>query len=62
MNEEEFLKEAKAYVEAVINCGTMSSVAMGQFARLRTVYEGKPAAGKWAKWAEHKDRKEGIIP
>ena len=60
--EEEMLKECTAFVEAVSNCGITSSVALAQYARLRNVYDGKPAEGKWAKWAERKDRQEGIIP
>lgn len=45
----EFVKEAMAFVEAVTNTGITSSVSMAQYARLRNVYEGKPAAGKWSK-------------
>ena len=58
----EMVKEASAFVEAVNDKGITSSYALAAYARLRNVYDGKPAEGKWARWAEEKDRREGIIP
>ena len=60
--EEAMIREASAFCAAVATYGMMHSNSLAAFARLRNVYDGKPAEGKWAKWAEHKDRQEGIIP
>lgn len=52
-----FAKQAAAYCQTVNDCGVMSSVAMGQYARLRNLHEGKPIDGKWKQWGRDQDAK-----
>lgn len=53
------IKEARAYCDAVNTHGMFHTLSLVQFARLRSVHEGRPANGKWGKWAEDRQHTQG---